>query len=243
MPHSAALPFGLLLAITTNVFGMFVVAPRHLVLQTHIGGAALAMAALGLAVLMRARNVRAFWPYLMVCGTMSWLAFYWEGLHPAFALVPIVPLLPHEPRTLDVFRDPPDDDAVHHVEHEWHLWVQLVVFFFALVNGGVMLRDYDTGSWAMLAAALVGRPAGILAGAWLALSVGLHLPRHVGWRELVVVAFAASSGFLMALFFATGVLGAGPALAEAKFGILMSIAGVGVAVALARTLRVGRFGR
>ena len=46
-------------------------------------------------------KVRAFWPYLFICGTLSWLAFYWEGLHPAFALMPIVPFLPHEPRRVD----------------------------------------------------------------------------------------------------------------------------------------------
>ena len=48
-----------------------------------------------------------------------------SGLHPAFALVPIVPFLPHEPRRLDLFADPPDDDATHHFEHEWHPLVQV----------------------------------------------------------------------------------------------------------------------
>src|SRR5262245_23342149 len=182
LPRNSAVPFAVLLAIATDIFGLLVVAPRHLVIHARAGGAALMTAALLLALLMRAQKVRAFWPYFVVCGTLSWLAFYWEGLHPAFALIPIVPFLPHEPRPLNLFADPPDDDAVHHAEHEWHVSVQLIVFLFALVNAGVILRGYDTGSWAMLAAQLVGRPAGMLVGVALAVAAGLHLPRHVGWR-------------------------------------------------------------
>jgi len=243
LPHSGAAPFALLLAIVTDMIGMIIVAPRHLVLQTHVGGAALMVAALGLAALMRLAKIRAFWPYVLVCGSICWLAFYWEGLHPAFALVPIVPLLPHEPRRTDLFADPPDDDAVHHAEHEWHVIVQVVLLFFGLVNGGVLLRQYDTGSWAMLTAQLVGRPIGVLLAVWIATMAGLHLPRRVGWREVVVIAFAASSGFAIGLFFATGVLATGPLLAQAKIGVLGSIAGTVVAFAAAKALKVGRFAR
>ena len=241
MPRSHALPFALLLAIVTDIFGLFVVAPRHLVLETRVGGASLMMAALGLGALMRAMKVRAFWPYLFICGTISWIAFYWEGLHPAFALVPIVPFLPHEPRKLDLFADPPDDDAVHHAEHEWNVVVQVVVFLFALVNAGVVLQRYETGSWAMLTASLVGRPVGILVGVWIAIAAGLHLPRHVGWRELLVIAFVASSGFTIALFFATGMIGPGPMLAEIKIGVWASAVGALIAFGVARALRIGRF--
>jgi Na+/H+ antiporter NhaA len=212
-----------------------------LILQTRVGGAALMIAALGLGALMRVMKVRAFWPYLLICGTISWIAFYWEGLHPAFSLVPIVLLLPHEPRKLDLFADPPDDDAVHHAEHEWNILVQVVAFLFALLNAGVVLRGYGTGSWAMLTAALVGRPLGILVAVSIAIAAGLHLPRDVGWRELLVIAFATSSGFTIALFFATGVLASGPVLSEIKIGVLLSVSGVLIAFGVARAFRIGRF--
>jgi len=243
MPRTGALPFALLVAIVTDGIGALVVAPQRPVLQTQAGGAALMTAALLLAVSMRAMKIRVFWPYLFVCGTISWVAFYWEGLHPAFALVPIVPFLPHEPRRLDLFADPRDDDAVHHAEREWHLIVKIVVFLFGLVNAGVILKGYDTGSWAMLAAQLVGRPIGLLVAVALAIAAGLHLPRHVGWREIVVIAFASSSGFAVALFFATGVLAPGPLLAQVKVGVLASAVGALIALAIARALKVGRFAR
>lgn len=240
LPHSGALPFALLVAIVTDAIGLVIVAPRYLTLEAHVGGAALMLIALGLAAAMRVLKVRAFWPYLLICGAFSWFAFYREGLHPAFALIPIVPFLRHEPRQLNLFADPRDDDAVHHAEHEWHRIAQGVLFAFGLVNAGVALSGYDTGSWALLSAMIVGRPVGILIAVGLATAAGLHLPRHVGWREVLVVAFATSSGFALALFFATGLLATGPMLAEAKIGVLMSVAGAGIAFGAAWLLKVGR---
>jgi NhaA family Na+:H+ antiporter len=241
LPRSPAVPFALLLAIVSDIFGMFVVGPRHVVLEMRIGGVILVLAGLGLAGLFRARKVRRFWPYLGICGPLLWMAFYWEGLHPALSLMPIVFFLPHEPRRGDVFRDPPDDDPIHHAEHEWNEFVQLAVFMFGLVNAGVVLRDYYTGTWAMLAASLVGRPVGILVATGIAVLVGLHLPRRIGWREIVVVALASSSGFMVALFFATGMLAIGPTLAQLKIGVLLSAAGAPLAIGAGWLLKVGRF--
>jgi NhaA family Na+:H+ antiporter len=242
MPRSGMLPFVLLLGIVTDLFGMLVVAAWHPRLATG-GGVALLLVALGLAGLMRTLKVRAFWPYLAICGALSWLAFFREGLHPAFALVPIVPFLPHEPRRLDLLADPPDDDAVHHFEHEWNVLVQAILFLFGLVNGGVILTGYDTGTWAVMLAALVGRPVGILAAVGVAVAAGWHLPRRIGWRQLVVAAFAASSGFTFALFFASGILSTGPVLAQLTIGALATAAGPLLAVGIARLLCVGRFSR
>jgi NhaA family Na+:H+ antiporter len=199
------------------------------------------IAALGLAALMRRYRVRSFWLYLTLPGTLSWLAFYSEGLHPALALIPVVPFLPHEPRGLNVFADPRDDDAVHHFEHEWNELVQGILFMFGLVNAGVLLQGYDTGTWAVLAAALVGRPIGMLLAVAAAVGLGMHLPRRIGWRELAVIALATSSGFTFALFFATGLLPAGAVMAQIKFGALATAVGAIATFGVARLLEVGRF--
>ena len=241
MPRrSGAVPFALLIALITDAIALVIVAPKYLGLEARAGGVALMTAALALAAVMRVLKVRRFWPYLFGCGALSWLAFYWEGLHPAFSLIPIIPFLPHEPRPSDVFADAKDDDRVHHAEHAWHLIVQPVLFLFGLVNAGVILKDYDTGTWAMLTAQLVGRPAGVLLAVSIALATGLHLPGRMGWRELLVVAFATSIGFAIALFLATGVLATGPVLSEAKLGVLGSVVGVLIAFAAAWFLKVGR---
>jgi NhaA family Na+:H+ antiporter len=239
-PHHGAIPFLLLLAIITNALGLAIMLLEPPRVGARAGGAVLLLAAVGLATVLKWRRVKAFWPYIAVCGTLSWLAFYAEGIHPALALVPIVAFLPREPRAHNPFADPPDDDAVHHVEHQWNLAVQGVLFLFGLVNAGVLITAYDTGTWALLAAALVGRPLGILAAVGLALAVGFHLPPRLGWRDLVVVALASSSGFTFALFFGTSLLPVGAVLAQTKVGALLSVAGAALAIAAARMLKVGR---
>jgi Na+/H+ antiporter NhaA/predicted MPP superfamily phosphohydrolase len=243
LPRSGALPFVLLLAIGSDLFGMLMVAPSKPTFSAPGGGVLLMLAALGLAAVMRSMKVRAFWPYLAICGVLSWVAFFREGLHPAFALVPIVPFLPHEPRGLNLLADPPDDDAVHHFEHEWNALVQGILLLFGVVNGGVMLRGYDTGTWALLLAALVGRPLGIVAAVGAAVAAGWQLPKRLGWRQLAVTALAASSGFTFALFFASGILSTGPVLAQLTIGALGTAAGSLLAFGAARMLRVGRFAR
>jgi NhaA family Na+:H+ antiporter len=121
--------------------------------------------------------------------------------------------------------------------------VQAVLFLFGLVNAGVLLSGYGTGTWALLTAAVIGKPIGILAAAGLAVALGLHLPLRLHWRDLVVVALATSGGFTFGLFFATAVFPVGPILAELKIGAVATGVGVPLAFAAARALHAGRFGR
>jgi Na+:H+ antiporter, NhaA family len=241
--RSSALPFLLLVALVTDAAGLLFILFQPPRIDVRSGAVMLMLGALGAAAVMRRRRVRSFGPYIAISGTLSWLAFYWEGIHPALALIPVVPFLPREPRRLDIFADPRDDDAIHHFEHEWNEAVQVILLFFGLVNAGVPLHWHGTGTWAMLTAALVGRPLGVMAAVWIAVAAGLHLPRSLGWRELLVTALATSSGFTFALFFATGVMPMGPILDEIKLGAFSTILGAVAAIGLARVLRVGRFGR
>ena len=240
-----AVPFLLLMAFATNIVGLTATAFGHQVAAIHGGGAALMAGAIGLAIVLRMIKVRAFWPYLGVCGAMSWWAFYLDGLHPALALVPMVLFLPHKPRHLDLFAEaePEAHGATRRSEHNWNHVVQVVLFFFGLVNAGVLLRGYGVGTWALLTGALVGRPIGILAGVAFALAIGLHLPARVQWRDLVVVSVAASSGFTIALFFAVGGIPIGPVLAQLKLGALVTAIAAPLAIGLAYLLRVGHFAK
>jgi NhaA family Na+:H+ antiporter len=238
--HSAS-TFLLLVGIATNAASVLVIAVWPALTPNHIAAAVLLVATIAVAALLRRARVRAFWPYLIICGTASWWAFYWAGVHPALAFVPIVPFLPHEPRRLELFTEPPDDDAVHHAEREWNVAAQVVLFLFGLVNAGVILRGYDTGTWAVLTAALVGRPVGMLAAVAIAVAAGLPLPRRIGWRELAVIALATSSGFTFSLFVATSLLPVGAVLMQLKLGALSTVAGAGLAYTAARALGVGRF--
>ena len=239
--RSNALPFLLLLAMATDAFGVLFVTLRSGQAHTASPGPLLVLGAITGAALLSTLKVRRFWPYLAICGTASWCGLYAMDVHPALALVPIVPFLPREPRRLDLFADRKPDDRVHRTEHRWNELVQVVLFLFGLVNAGVILKGYGTGTWAMLAAAIVGRPLGILAAVGLAASIGFRLPARVGWREMVLVALATSSGFTFALFFATSSIALGPVLAEIKLGALATVLSAVATLVAARLLRVGRF--
>jgi NhaA family Na+:H+ antiporter len=240
-----AVAFLLVLAISANAIGLVAVASRQEFVDVRPGGAALMAAAIGLAWMLRRFRVAQVWPYLAVCGALSWWALYLDGVHPALALIPIVPFLPHAPRSLDVFADPPrPPNAARQLEHLWKYPVHVVLFLFGLVNAGVALQGYDTGTWALLVAALAGKPLGILAAVAMAAGLGvLHMPARFHWRDLAVVAMATSGGFTFGLFFATAVFPAGAALSQLKLGAVASGVGVPLAFLLARWLRVGRFHR
>jgi Na+:H+ antiporter, NhaA family len=239
----AAVPFLLVLAIAADAIGLATVAVVHPVSDAHPAlGFGLMAVAIGAAAAFRRRGVNNFWLYLVGPGTLSWLALLVGGVHPALALVPIVPFFPHGARDPGLLVDSPPQahDTLTLFERWWRLPVEGVLLLFGLVNAGVPLHGIEEGMWAIPIAALA-RPIGIIAAAGLAIGLGLHLPRHVGWRDLVVVGCTASIGLVFALFFATAVMPPGPVLLEMKMGALVTVAGGGLAFAMARLLRVGRF--
>jgi NhaA family Na+:H+ antiporter len=240
-----AVPFLLLLAIAADAIGLACVAVLNPVGDSHPAmGLGLMVIAIGAAAAFRHRDVKNFWLYLIGPGTLSWLALFVGGVHPALALVPIVPFFPHGRRDRGLLVDPAPQahDTLTLFERWWRLPVEGVLLLFGLVNAGVPIHGLEPGMWAIPIAALA-RPIGIVVAAGIAIGVGLHLPRLCTWRELVVVGCTASIGLVFALFFATAVMPPGPVLLEMKMGALVTVAGGGLAFAMARLLRVGRFSR
>jgi len=240
-----AVPFLLLLSISADAIGLAGVAVLHPVGDAHPAiGLGLMAVAVGAAAALRHGGVKNFWLYLLGPGTLSWWALFLGGVHPALALVPIVPFFPHglRDRGLLVEPAPQAHDTLTLFERWLRLPVEGVLLLFGLVNAGVPFHGLEEGTWAIPIAAL-GRPIGIVAAAGVAIAAGLHLPRRVGWRELVVVGCTASIGLVFALFFATAMMPLGPVLLEMKMGALLTIAGGGLAFAVARLLRVGRLAR
>jgi Na+:H+ antiporter, NhaA family len=242
----AIVPFLLLLALAADALGFVVLAVFHPAREANlIVGAMLAILAAGLVATLRLARVRSVWPYVLGGGVLSWLALFFSGFHPAFALLPVMPFLPHAPRDPGFFVDAPTDagDALNRFEIWARYPAQLALFLFALVNAGVPLRGLEAGTWALPVAALVGKPLGVMAATGLAVLAGLHLPPRVGWRELLVAGLIVASGFTVALFFATATMAPGQMLRETKMGVLVGLVAIGAALAAARGLHVGRFAR
>jgi len=238
-------PFLLLLGIASDALGFLTLAfftPG----EAHIASGVLILAAaLGIAAGLRWLRVRSFWPYLLAAGSVSWLGFFRIGLHPALALVPIMPFLPHGRRDPGFFVDarPNARDTLSQFELWWKYPGQVALFFFGLVNAGVPMGALEEGVWGLPIAVIIGKPIGLLIGVGLASLSGLHLPRRVGWRELLVGGLIAAMGFSVGLFFCDAILPLGQLRSEMRMGVVLSLVGAPFALVAARLLRVGRFAK
>jgi Na+:H+ antiporter, NhaA family len=237
-----AIPFLLLLAIADDALGLMIIAAFYPVAPLRLieFGAWLSPALL-IAWSLNKRRTMSFWPYLLVAGTLSWMAFYRGGFHPALALVPIIPFLPHAPRDAGLFVAVPGHDTLNQFEHWWKRPVDVMLLFFGLTNAGLTFGTAGAGTWFVVIAILIGKPAGILAATALTTLSGLQLPRGVTWRDLAVVGIIAGIGFTVALFFATAAFPYGRVLDETKLGALLSLAAFPIALFMARALKVGRY--
>lgn len=238
-----AIPFLLLLAIADDALGLLIIAafyptgPLRVIDFTVLIGAALLV-----AWWLHKRKTTSFWPYILTAGVLSWLGFYRGGLHPALALVPIVPFLPHCARDPGLFVDAPDQhDTLNEFEHWFKRPVDVMLFFFGLVNAGVILGNAGAGTWFVLSSILLGKPIGIVLATALSTAAGLHLPKTVTMRDVIVIGIVAGIGFTVALFFATAAFPYGRLLDETKMGALLSFGAFFLAFAAARVLNVGRY--
>jgi Na+:H+ antiporter, NhaA family len=236
-----AIPFLLLLAIADDALGLLILAVFYPSGTLSIAAlAALMTAAVLSAFWLKRRSVRSFWPYVIGPGALSWAALYLGGFHPALALVPVVPFMPHSSRDLGLFA-PGEDlrvDTLNQFEHWWATPVQVVLLFFGLANAGVPFEQVGPGTYFVLAGLLVGKPIGILVFSGAARLIGASLPAGLSLADLVVVGITAAIGFTVSLFFATAAFPAGEMLAETKMGALLSFAAAPLALIASRLLRV-----
>jgi Na+:H+ antiporter, NhaA family len=237
-----AIPFLLLLAIADDAIGLLIIAafyPTGTLWLTDF--TILLGAGMLVAWWLQKRRVVSFWPYILAGGVLSWVGFYRGGVHSALALVPIIPFLPHAERDPGLFVEAPDaHDTLDEFEHWFRRPVDVMLFFFGLVNAGVVLGNLGAGTWFVLVSIIIGKPAGILTAAVVARFAGLRLPAHVTWRDMTVVGIIAGIGFTVALFFATAAFPYGRLLDETKIGALLSFGAFFIALGAARVLNVER---
>ena len=240
-PAHPAIPFLLLLAIADDALGLIVLAVFYpsgaLSLPALV---AFMTAAILLAGWLRRRGTASFWPYVIGPGSLSWVALYLGGFHPALALVPVVLFMPHGPGDVGVF-DPREEDradTLNRFEHWWATPVQFVLLLFGFANAGVPFEQIGAGTYYVLAGLLLGKPVGILLFSTTARLVGGRLPPGLRIRDLLLVGVIASIGFTVSLFFATAAFAEGPALSQTKMGALLSFIATPVALVISRIGRI-----
>jgi NhaA family Na+:H+ antiporter len=232
-----AIPFLLLLAIADDALGLVILAVFYPTGTLSLPAFAVLMtAAVTLAVWIRKRRPQSFWPYLIGPGSLSWAALYFGGFHPALALVPIVPFMPHAATDPGLFdrHEAHGRDTLNRFEHWWATPVQFVLLLFGFANAGVPVEQIGPGTYYVLAGLLLGKPIGILLFANAARLMGARLPAGLGVGDIVLVGIVASIGFTVSLFFATAAFPDGSALAETKMGALLSFVAAPLALLASR---------
>jgi len=243
--RTGAVPFLLLLVIIADAFAFLALGVFDPTRDLHLLRAGVGMlVAIAVAAGLRSARVQSFWPYLLLAGSISWTALFVGRLHPALALVPIIPFLPHaaHDRGFMVDARPAAKDALSQFEIWWRYPAHITLFFFGLVNAGVRLHGIETGALGLPIAVIIGRPIGVLVAGGVAVALGMHLPFKVAWRELFVIGMISAIGFSIGLFMSNELIAPGEVRAETSMGVLLTLVAAPVALLLARALRVGRYG-
>lgn len=238
-----AVSFLLLLAIADDAIGLVIIAvfypdPAHPVQLQYLG---LVAAAMALAYLLRRMKVENIWAYL-VAGCVSWSGLMLAHLHPALALVFILPFVPHThggPEHGYLFDDEMTDHSpLAKYEHIFEYPVDFGLFGFGLANAGVEMKSVSEVTFIVLGALVLGKVVGIFSFSAIAHRLGIPLPQNMNMRTLFMASLVAALGLTVALFVA-GVAFTDPVIqGAAKMGALMS-AGVAVlAIIMAKVLRI-----
>lgn len=236
--------FLLLLAIADDAIGLVIIALFYPDPLLPIAPLWLALTGAGMliAFALRRMSTKNYWPYLLCGGIPSWIGLFKAHLHPALALVFIIPFLPHPfHETKHMFEeDPRDSSTLARFEQEWKIIVDLGLFVFGLANAGVAFSAVGPATWLVLCALLFGKTSGIFAMGLLGQKLGFPLPWGMKKKHLLVAGIIAGIGFTVALFVAgeaftdPGVQGA------AKMGAMLSIVAFSIAFATARLFGIKR---
>ena len=190
---------------------------------TALGGAAVALAAMGL---LNRRGVTALTPYLLL-GMVLWLCVLQSGVHATLAGVATGLMIPHVNRK-NAIDDEIEHSPLEHLEHVLHPWVAYAILpLFAFANAGLALGGLS------LDAAMAALPMGIMLGLVLGKPIGIVgaavLMRALGWarfpagmdlRAMLGLGLLCGIGFTMSLFIASLAYRDPLLYAEAVLGIL-----------------------
>jgi NhaA family Na+:H+ antiporter len=252
-----AINFLLLLAVADDAIGLGIIAIFYGDPDLPARPEFLLLIVLGMAIAygMRRAELKSWIPYIAICGPLSWLGLSLAHLHPALALVFIVPFLPGPRRDIGLFSERDEIDRMgeelaqdlhmehsplHQFEHQMKLFVDFGLFFFSFTNAGVVFSSIGSMTWLILGSLVIGKTVGITLLGLIGMKIGFPLPARMGVRELVMAGFVAALGLTVALFVAGAAFTDPTLLGQAKMGALFS-GFVGLAaILLGRSLGMNR---
>lgn len=228
-----AVNFLLLLAVADDAIGLGIIAvaypdPAHPVAPIWLLST---LAGMVVAFGLRMAKVQNWVLYILLGGGLAWLGLIQAHLHPALALVFIVPFLPAERPQMGLISEEEDvkgadpvhrDTPLERFEHTLKLPVDLGLFAFAFANAGVEFSNMGALTWIILASLIVGKTLGIVLLSWLGVKLGFPLPTGMDMRSLILAGLVAGLGLTVALFVSAQAYTDPLLQGEAKMGALFS---------------------
>ena len=233
-----AVNFLLLLAVADDAIGLGIIAifypdsdfPVTPVWLLLTGGG------MGVAFAMRRMKVRSWIPYIVVAGAMSWVGLVKSAIEPALALVVIVPFLPGpEERQEDVLKveygemgsaghtvAEVGENPLEQFEHQFKLFVDIGLFFFAFANAGVAFGSINGVTAIVLLSLVGGKTIGVSLFSIAAIRAGFPLPTGMRVKHLAVAGLIAGLGLTVALFVSEKAFSGPPFQEPAKMGAVLS---------------------
>ena len=211
--------FLLTLAVVDDLIVIIIIAAFYTA-SLHLEWLAVALALL--AVFAYGQHLRGeHWGWYVPLSIAIWWAVHESGIHATIAGVAMGLLTRVR---LDPGEDKSPAEVLEHVLTPWSSGV--AVPFFALMSAGVAISGgaalvTDPVFLGVVAGLVLGKPAGVLAGAWLATRLTrADLAPGLSWRDVAGVAVLAGVGFTVALLVADLSLG-GVEGDNAKVAILL----------------------
>lgn len=237
-----AVSFLLLLAVADDGIGLAIIAFFYPGADSQVSLPWLLLTASGMlaAFALRWLKLLSYWPYVLVGGGLSWIGLFKAHLHPALALVFIVPFMPHaklEEKHL-FEEDIEDRSTLGRFEHEWKVITDLGLFMFGLANSGVVFSSVGTATWLVFFSLLIGKSGGIFFLGHVAGKLGFPLPSGMRKRDLLVAGVIAGFGFTVSLFISGEAFTDPVVQGAAKMGALMSFAAAFISAALGKLFHI-----
>lgn len=239
-----AVSYLLLLAVADDAVGLAIIAIFYPNPNVPVAPVWLLLVVLGMLVswLLRRMQFRSYWPYLLIGGSLSWTGLHHAHLHPALALVFIIPFLPHAKKELKHLfdEDSSDRSTLGQFEHEWKVFVDFGLFMFSLSNAGVQFSSMGTVTVLVLVALLAGKTLGIFSFGMIAARLGFGLPHGMRPRDLLTAGIIAGTGFTVALFVAGEAFTDPVIRGAAKMGAMFSLLAAGLGIIVGKMIGVSK---
>ncbi len=236
-----AVSYLLLLAVADDAIGLAIIAifypaPNY---SVEAGYLILNLLAMLIAFLLRKYHVQNFIPYIAIAGLLSWCGLILAHLHPALALVFIVPFMPtHKQSHSEVSKNKKEQSALIDFEHTFKLFVDLGLFAFGLGNAGVLFSQTNSLTWIILFSLAIGKTLGITLFGILGDKMGFKLPQGMNYISLMIAGLIAGLGLTVALFIAGEAYNEPFLQNGAKMGALLSVLVAPIALLLGYILKV-----